>query len=147
MVIDDNDAIMDNGVRKAFFMEAPMRYLLFFLALNVGACAASGAAHMQSNSADDTQTKALAQLGIRNTGTGYVGDRLVSVKCAISQGDAFIDSKTVRRLAHDDLVKLYCASGRVEALIPERIDIVFFGDVSCIKFVVKVSGIKCQPGQ
>jgi hypothetical protein len=126
-------------------MEDAMRLLFFFLALNVGACAATGAARSPDSADNADRLKALAKLGVSATGTGYAGDALVSIQCASSVGDAALDAKAVRRLAHDEIVKLHCGISRAEFLVPENAAFSSSSLVSCIKFTIKVSGVRCRP--
>jgi hypothetical protein len=122
-----------------------MRHLFFVLALNVCACAATGAAHPPRSIDRADQAKALAALGVATTGTGYAdGETIVSVQCAVTGGDAALDAKTVRRLAYDDIVKMRCGQTRAELLALKHLDIALSDMATCIKFAVKTADIKCQ---
>ncbi len=124
-----------------------MKYWLFVFALNVGACAATGAARAPDNSEAANRQKALAIFGVTTTGTGYVdGEAIMSIQCASSEGDAALDAKAALRLAHDEIMKMRCGAVRVNNFVADDLVLSSSERVSCLKFTVKVSNVKCQPG-
>ena len=122
-----------------------MKYLFFFLALTSFACAASVNATDHASQLDDaSQAAALSKLSATNVGIIADGDRLVATECAVSEGDAVLVAKTMRRLVRDDIAKTYCHSSR--ALINDlgRPDSALVGRIQCAKFAIKTIDVKCE---
>ena len=122
-----------------------MKHLFFFLALTSFACATRTSAMDRALQLDDAdQAAALSKLGATNVGIRADGDRLLSVACAISEGDAITVAKTMRRLARDDIAKTYCGSARAEVKDLGHPDSALVGRIHCAKFMIKTTDIKCN---
>jgi hypothetical protein len=123
-----------------------MKYLLFVFALNLCACASTGASRTPANNDDADQKNALAVFGVTTTGTGYVGnDSLLSIQCASSQGDTSLGAKAALRQAYDEVAKMRCGTARANNFVPEDLVLSLAGNVSCLKISLHTSSVKCQP--
>jgi hypothetical protein len=109
------------------------------------ACATRTNTANRTSQLDDVNwAAALSKLGVTGVGTRADGDHLVTTECAVSEGDAVLVAKTMRRLVRDDIAKTYCP--KAHALIKDlgRPDSALVGRIYCAKFAIKTADVKCE---